>query len=60
MRERARMMRGRISVQSRPGEGTRIEVRVPIPPQVAEADESLERTTIPTAKNAARQSRNRK
>ena len=33
MRERARMVRGRITVQSRPGEGTRIEVRVPIPPQ---------------------------
>jgi PAS domain S-box-containing protein len=39
MRERARMVRGRISVQSRPGEGTRIEVRVPIPPPVAEAGE---------------------
>ncbi len=37
MRERARMVRGRISVQSRPGEGTRIEVRVPIPPPAAEA-----------------------
>jgi len=30
MRERARMVRGQISVQTRPGEGTRIEVRVPI------------------------------
>jgi PAS domain S-box-containing protein len=39
MRERARMVRGRISVQSRPGEGTRIEARVPIPPQAAEAGE---------------------
>jgi len=39
MRERARMVRGRIAVQSRPGEGTRIEVRVPIPPPAAEAGE---------------------
>jgi two-component system sensor kinase FixL len=39
MRERARMVRGRISVQSRPGEGTRIEVRVPIPPPAAAAGE---------------------
>jgi PAS domain S-box-containing protein len=31
MRERVRMVQGQISVQSRPGEGTRIEVRVPIP-----------------------------
>jgi PAS domain S-box-containing protein len=30
MRERVRMVRGQISVQSRPGDGTRIEVRVPI------------------------------
>ena len=33
MRERVRMVQGQISVQSRPGEGTRIEVQVPIPPQ---------------------------
>jgi PAS domain S-box-containing protein len=39
MRERARMVRGRISLQSRPGEGTLIEVRVPIPPPAAEAGE---------------------
>jgi two-component system, LuxR family, sensor kinase FixL len=39
MRERARMVRGRISVQSHPGEGTRIEVRVPIPPPAAEPGE---------------------
>ena len=37
MRERARMVGARISVQSCPGEGTRIEVRAPIPPQAAEA-----------------------
>ena len=37
MRERVRMVRGQISVQSHAGEGTRIEVRVPIPPQAADA-----------------------
>jgi signal transduction histidine kinase len=40
MRERVRMVHGQISVQSRPGEGTRVEVRVPIPAQPAEASES--------------------
>ena len=39
MRERARMVRGRISVQSRPGKEPRIEVRVPIAPPAAEAGE---------------------
>ena len=30
MRERVRMVQGQISIQSRPGQGTRIEVRVPM------------------------------
>jgi PAS domain S-box-containing protein len=37
MRERVRMVQGQISVQSRPGEGTRVEVRVPIAPPAGEA-----------------------
>jgi signal transduction histidine kinase len=37
MRERVRMVKGLISVQSRPGEGTRIEVRVPTSARAAEA-----------------------
>jgi two-component system, LuxR family, sensor kinase FixL len=40
MRERVRMLHGQISLQSHPGEGTRIEVRVPIPPQAAAGGES--------------------
>ena len=32
MRERVRMVHGQFTLQSRPGEGTRIEVRVPFPP----------------------------
>jgi PAS domain S-box-containing protein len=30
MHERVRLVRGRLSVESRPGEGTRVEVRIPI------------------------------
>ena len=31
MEERARLVRGKLVVQSAPGEGTRIEIRVPLP-----------------------------
>ncbi len=37
MRERVRMVKGQMSVKSRQGEGTRIEVRVPITAQAGEA-----------------------
>ncbi len=37
MRERVRMVKGQMSVKSRQGEGTRIEVRAPITAQAAEA-----------------------
>jgi PAS domain S-box-containing protein len=40
MRERVRMVHGQVSVQSRLGEGTRIEARVPIPAQPAAVSES--------------------
>jgi signal transduction histidine kinase/ligand-binding sensor domain-containing protein len=38
MRERVRMVEGHVSVHTRPGEGTRIEVRVPIVPKAGEGD----------------------
>jgi two-component system sensor histidine kinase UhpB len=31
MEERARLINGRFSIQSHPGKGTRVEVRVPLP-----------------------------
>lgn len=37
MRERVRMVKGKISVQSRQGEGTQIEVRVPITAQAGDS-----------------------
>ena len=37
MRERVRLVHGHISVQSRKGEGTKIDVRVPLPAQTSEA-----------------------
>ena len=33
MEERMRLVNGRFSIQSHPGKGTRVEVRVPVPQQ---------------------------
>ena len=37
MRERVRLVHGKITIQSRQGEGTKIEVRVPLTAQTREA-----------------------
>jgi signal transduction histidine kinase len=42
MRERVAFLRGELAIHSAPGEGTHIEVRVPMVPPKAAADVSAE------------------
>ncbi len=38
MRERLALVGGRLTVDSQPGAGTRLEARVPLPPEAAHAE----------------------